>query len=93
MEVQSEFSPSSVFQNISTTADPLNVTSTTDFFNGILPEIIFVRYLFRVINTVISRCVEIIGNGEDLFIVEQFSSFLMFCLHILQSGRELIKSC
>lgn len=92
MEIQSDFVPRSIFSNISTTADPLNVTNTTEFFNGIIPEVIFIRYIFRVIDIAVDKCVTVINN-QDFFLIEQLSSFLMFCLNIFQSGNNCIEFC
>ncbi|KAK4875471.1 hypothetical protein RN001_011893 [Aquatica leii] len=91
MEVHSDFAPRSVFRNVITTSDPLNVSNTNEFFNDMFPEIIFVRYIFRVIDIAVEKCVDIVNSQstqEELFLIEQTSSFLLFCMHIFQSGSH-----
>ncbi|KAF5273906.1 hypothetical protein FQA39_LY01021 [Lamprigera yunnana] len=91
MEVHLEFSPRSVFRNVKTTFDPLNVSNGSNIFNDMFPEIIFVRYIFRIIDIAVEKCVEIINiptTQEEIFLIEQSSSFLLFCMHIFQSGSH-----
>ncbi|KAF5303786.1 hypothetical protein FQR65_LT08121 [Abscondita terminalis] len=91
MEIHTDFVPRSVFRNVMTTSDPLNVRNTSEFFNDIFPEEIFVRYIFRVIDIAIEKCVDVVNtqsSQEELFLIEQTSSFLLFCMHIFQSGSH-----
>lgn len=85
-ELQADFDPACIFANISFTPDPLNVTAYSNFLDGLSPQLIFVRFIFRTIEIAIQRCLHIAQNEEDGFLVEQLSLFLMCCLYILQSG-------
>jgi hypothetical protein len=88
-ELKADFAPGSIFENCVPTADPLNVLNSVDIFQGISPEMIFVRFLFKVLTLVSRRCVEIGENGGDDFFVEEIAIFLTYCVHVFQSGKSL----
>lgn len=84
--IKSEFSPGSIFENFTVTADPLNVYNNANVFQNISEEAIIARMIFRVVSiasTEISRN----GPNSDAFFVSLFSTFLMYCSHIFQSGK------
>uniref|UniRef100_A0A1Y1K0T3 Huntingtin n=1 Tax=Photinus pyralis TaxID=7054 RepID=A0A1Y1K0T3_PHOPY len=91
VETQTDYAPLSVFSNVTTTSDPLNVSNTISLFSDMSPEAVFVRYIFRIIDLAIDRCTEVI-NSEctqvELFLLEEISSFLLVCTHIFQSGSH-----
>lgn len=91
-EVQSEFSPRSVLNVLfnDTSPDPLNVSNTTHLLDGIPPAEIFARFIFRVVIITSETCLATFneeGNCEN-YIFEQFSVFLMYCVHMFQSGSK-----
>lgn len=88
-KLKSEFSPSSIFENAVTKADPLNVNNNADTFDKIQAELIFIRFIFRVVSLTSKQCLIAVRNKENDFLVEQFSSFLMHCLYIFQSGKGI----
>lgn len=90
-EVKDKFIPQSVFRYTSVTADPLNVTNTSQVLDNIQAESVFVRFIFRTIDIVVNHCVGLCGTQKDMFLIEQLSSFLLFCLHIFQSGEFSVK--
>ncbi|KAJ8914559.1 hypothetical protein NQ315_010023 [Exocentrus adspersus] len=86
-KLKSEFSPKSIFDNVATKADPLNVNNNADTFGKIPAELIFIRFIFRVASLTSKQCLG--GRREkNNFLIEQFSSFLMHCLYIFQSGSH-----
>nr|CAH7759250.1 unnamed protein product [Callosobruchus chinensis] len=87
-KVKSEFSPASIFENVTTKADPLNVNNNADTFQNIPADLIFVRFLLRIISLSARKCLEVIKDQEDLFLDQQLSAFLMHCLYIFQSGNH-----
>lgn len=90
-ELKGEFAPGSIFENCVPTADPLNVLNSVDIFREVPPEMIFVRFLFRVLNLASRICFEMKNDGNDFFI-EEISIFLMYCIHIFQSGNLKFKT-
>lgn len=86
-ELHMDFNPKSVFDVVDYTPDPLNVTSSAHLFDGTSPEKIFARLLFKVIELLSQKCLELMNKDEDEFMVEQFSHFLMFCVYLLSSGK------
>lgn len=87
METQEEYPPASIFYNVKTTADPLNVTNTSSILEQVAPEVIFVVYIFRIIEVAAERCLNAVMMDEDCnYLVELLSIFLMHCLHIFESG-------
>lgn len=89
METQTKFSLQSVFEHAPATSDPLNVVNTSSYLEQLSPEVIFVRYIFRVIEIATERCLMVARNEDDDFIVEELSMFLMHCLYVFQSGEGL----
>lgn len=87
METQGKFSLQSVCEHAFATTDPLNVVNASNYLEQLSPEVIFVRYIFRVIEIATDKCLQVARNEEDDFIVEELSIFLMHCLNIFQSGR------
>ncbi|XP_018571399.1 huntingtin [Anoplophora glabripennis] len=86
--LKSEFSPNSIFENVVTKADPLNVNNNADTFEKIPAELIFIRFIFRVISLTSKQCLVTVRSKENNFLIEQFSCFLMHCLYIFQSGSH-----
>lgn len=86
-ELKSDFSPKTVFENVNTTADPLNVINSADTFQGIEPETILIRFIFRVLTNTSQYCLYLVKTNENEYLVEQISTFLMYCLYIFQSGK------
>nr|CAI5834824.1 unnamed protein product [Callosobruchus analis] len=86
-KVKSEFSPASIFDNVITKADPLNVNNNADTFQNVPADLIFVRFLLRIISLSVRKCLEVIRDQEELFLVQQLSAFLLHCLYIFQSGE------
>lgn len=89
-EVQSEFSVRSVF-DVSpneVTPDPLNVTNPTHLLDGVPASEIFARFIFRVVNIASEKCCGVFNEDGncDNYIFEQFSVFLVYCIHMFQSG-------
>ncbi|XP_017781525.1 PREDICTED: huntingtin [Nicrophorus vespilloides] len=83
---QMEFAPESVYVHI-VEPDPLNVTKICDVLSHVQPEVVLLRFLFRIVHISLNKCVEIAQNQEHDFVVKQFSFFLMYCLYIFQSGN------
>ncbi|KAJ8959892.1 hypothetical protein NQ318_011628 [Aromia moschata] len=82
-KVKSEFSPNSIFENVITKADPLNVNNNADTFQKIPAEQIFIRFIFRVVSCTLRLCLLATRNEEGSFLCEQFSVFLMhFFAHV-----------
>lgn len=81
--LKSEFDPESIFDDCVSTADPLNVSNSSDIFQNVSSIEILHRFLFRVINLTSRFCLE---HSED-FLVEELGIFLMFCIHLFQSGK------
>lgn len=88
-QLKSEFSPNSIYENVITKADPLNVFNNADTFGNILPETIFVKMVFRVISLIAGKSCLALKNEEKSFIVEQFSVFLLHCICLFQFGKYL----
>lgn len=82
-DLKSEFAPGSIFDNCVPTADPLNVLNSADIFQNVSSIKILHRFLFKVINLASRCCLE---SSEDFF-VEELGIFLMFCIHLFQSGK------
>ena len=59
--------------------------NSVDIFHDIPAEMIFVRYLFKILGLASRRCSE--KPGDD-FLVEEVSILLMYCVHIFQSGKS-----
>lgn len=87
IETQAKFSLHSVFEHAPATSDPLNVVNTGSYLAQLSPEVIFVRYIFRVIEITTEKCLQIARNEDDNFLVEEFSMFLMHCMSVFQSGK------
>lgn len=87
METKLNFGTKIIHKNITLNMDPLNVTKTFDYFEGLSPELIFNRFLFRVVEICVEKLLSIYQNEESTFIVKEFGVFLMFCLYIFQSGK------
>ncbi|CAH2020477.1 unnamed protein product, partial [Acanthoscelides obtectus] len=75
-KLKSEFSPASIFENVTTKADPLNVNNNAETFQNIRAEFIFVRFLLRIISLSAKKCFEVIQNQEGGFLMQQVSAFL-----------------
>ncbi|XP_063922689.1 huntingtin isoform X2 [Zophobas morio] len=84
-ELKADFAPGCVFEKYVPKADPLNVLNSVDIFHDIPAEMIFVRYLFKILGLASRRCSE--KPGDD-FLVEEVSILLMYCVHIFQSGSH-----
>lgn len=91
METQEQYDPASIFHTIKTTADPLNVTNTSSVLEQVAPEVIFVLYIFRVIEVTVEQCVIAVRTDVNCdYLVELLSMFLMHCLHIFESGACIL---
>lgn len=90
-EIQTEFAVRSVFDVITNelVLDPLNVTNPSHILNGISASEIFARFIFRVVNITSDKCIAIFNEEGHCnnYIFEQFSVFLMYCIHMFQSGK------
>lgn len=86
LETQEEFSPGSIFPGVKSNSDPLNVSNSTNFLERLAPEVIFVKYIFRIVEFVVQKCVILTKEQQDDYLVEIFSMFLMLLLHIFESG-------
>lgn len=89
-EVKSEFSVRSVFRiDVNEVPDPLNVSKVAHYLEDIPSEEIFARFIFQAIKITIDSCQQVfIENGNcDNFIFQQFSTFLMYCVHMCHSGN------
>ncbi|XP_045472991.1 huntingtin [Harmonia axyridis] len=84
--LKNNFIPNSVFENVVTTSDPLNVTNSADFFQYLTPEKILILFIFRTLSLATKKCILLVEDEEDAFFVEELSIFMMFCLHNFQSG-------
>ncbi|XP_044753476.1 huntingtin isoform X2 [Coccinella septempunctata] len=84
--LKNNFIPSSVFENIVVTPDPLNVTNSADFFQYLAPEKILILFIFRTLSLATKKCTLLVEEDEDVFFVKELSIFMMFCLHNFQSG-------
>lgn len=94
MESQEEYPPASIFCNVKTTADPLNVTNTSNILEDVAPEVIFVLYIFRIVEVTAERCVNAVtADASCDYLVELLSIFLMHCLHIFESGMCFFFKC
>lgn len=89
-EIKSEFSVRSVFKlDLNDVSDPLNVSKVTHYLEEIPAEEIFARFIFQTLKTTINNCLQIFikdGNCDD-YIFQQFSTFLMYCVHMCHSGK------
>lgn len=88
METQAQFALQSVFEHAQATTDPLNVVNASSYLEQLSPEVIFVRYIFRVVEIATEKCLKVVKDEEDRFLVEELSMFLMHCLNVFQSGRS-----
>lgn len=88
-ELKGEFCPNSVFENINAIADPLNVTNNADMFDGVSAETILIRLIFRVLLNTSKISLLVVKTDENDFLIQQFSTFLMYCLYIFQSGKQI----
>ncbi|CAH0556043.1 unnamed protein product [Brassicogethes aeneus] len=86
--LKANFSPFSIFENVVTTVDPLHVVNSESVFQKLSPEVIFVKFVFRVIHLISEECIHIAKNDKNDFLIKQFSVFLIYCLHIFQSGSH-----
>lgn len=86
-QLKSEFSVNSIYENVITKADPLNVYNNADTFGKIQAETIFIRMIFRVISLVAAKSWLVLKHEQKSFIVEQFTVFLLHCICLFQSGR------
>lgn len=90
LETQAQFSLQSIFEHAPATSDPLNVVNTATYLEHLSPEVIFVRYIFRVIEIATEKCLLVARNdGDGNFVVEALSLFLMHCMNVFQSGKSL----
>lgn len=87
-EAKQEFGFKAICKHRTTIADPLNVTKIADFYDDLLPEIIFNRFIFQIIDVYVEKVVDIINNDKNDFIVKELMLFLIYCLHIFQSGNH-----
>ncbi|CAH1155948.1 unnamed protein product [Phaedon cochleariae] len=87
-KLKSEFSPGSIFENVTTKADPLNVNNNADTFQKIPAELVFIRFLFRVVSVTSKMCLEVVRHEKETFIFDQSFGFLMHCLYIFQAGNH-----
>lgn len=85
--LKNNFIPSSVFENVVITPDPLNVTNSADFFQYLSPEKILILFIFRTLSLATKKCTLLIEEEAHVFFVEELSIFMMFCLHNFQSGK------
>lgn len=69
-----------------TKMDPLNVTKITGCSDGLLPELIFNRFIFQTIDVFVEKVVHVIKNEENDFVTKELTLFLIYCLYIFQSG-------
>lgn len=83
-DLKADFAPGSIFENCIPTADPLNVLRSVDIFQGIPPEMIVVKFLFKLLNLASRHCTKC----EDDFFVEEISILLMYFVYIFQSGSH-----
>ncbi|CAG9862370.1 unnamed protein product [Phyllotreta striolata] len=84
--LKSEFSPGCIFENVKTKADPLNVNNNADTFQDISSEVIFVKYLFRILHVSSGRCLIEIERAEEGFVVEQLFGFLVHCCYLFHKA-------
>uniref|UniRef100_A0AAR5QD03 Huntingtin n=1 Tax=Dendroctonus ponderosae TaxID=77166 RepID=A0AAR5QD03_DENPD len=83
--IKDKFCPGSIFDNFTATSDPLNVYCNTSPFQDMPAENIVATLIFRIIYLTI----RVIANSDlksNPFLISQFSTFLMYCSHIFQSG-------
>ncbi|XP_050315238.1 huntingtin-like [Anthonomus grandis grandis] len=80
-----EFSPGSIFEHVIATADPLNVYNNADTFENLSSETIIARLILRVVSIISTKIMESSDTNEE-FLVNQFSSFLLFWSYMFQSG-------
>lgn len=92
LETKLEFGLKAICKHRTTNTDPLNVTKIADFYDRMQPEIIFNRFVFQTIEVYVERIVNVVRNEENNFIVKEFTLFLIYCLHIYQSGNINLSS-
>nr|XP_023020492.1 huntingtin [Leptinotarsa decemlineata] len=87
-KLKHEFSPGSIYDNVVTKADPLNVNNNADTFQRIPAEMIFCRLLFRIVSIMVKQCLLFVREGQEAFLTEQFSGLLLQYLYLFQSGNH-----
>lgn len=90
-EIKEEFSARSVFRlEVNEVPDPLNVSKVTHYLEDIPSEEIFARFIFRTVTIIVEKCLRVFeeeGHCEN-YIFQQFSTFLMYCVHMCHSGSH-----
>lgn len=83
--IKDKFCPGSIFENFTAHSDPLNVYCDTSPFQDMSADILVARLILRVIYLVI----KVIANSDSssTFLINQFSTFLLYCSHVFQSGQ------
>lgn len=88
-ESKMEFAVRSIFRlHITEAPDPLNVSKVAHCLEEISSDEIFARFIFCTIDVIIDECLQVFykdGCCEN-YIFEQFSTFLMYCVHMCHSG-------
>ncbi|XP_022909585.2 huntingtin [Onthophagus taurus] len=82
-EASSDFDPSSIFDHIETTPDPLNVINNINYFQRIQPEVAFVKLIFKILQVTSVNCVD----EFDEFLVEELFYFMVIVSYLMQSGN------
>lgn len=68
------------------------MSNVSHSLNDVSSEEIFARFLLKTINVTIDSCLEIYqkdGNCDN-YIFQQYSTFLMYCIHICHSGKAIV---
>lgn len=86
--LKSEFSPSIIFENVKTKADPLNVYNNAETFQHISAELVFIKFILRILNVCSKLCILELNSKKNEFNVELLFGFLMHCLYMFQSGNH-----
>ncbi|XP_066998979.2 huntingtin [Anabrus simplex] len=70
--------------------DPLNASATLQGWVRLPPEQVMARFLMRVLGVVSSQIYNAVfsplGSDDWLYLQEQFSHFLLYCIHMFESG-------
>lgn len=81
----------SIYTKLIQNYDPLNATSSSQSIHNIPPEEIFARFLFRVIHIICERLEKSPVNEQNDYLIEQFSTFLLFCIYMFERGKNSYK--
>ncbi|XP_056637539.1 huntingtin [Diorhabda sublineata] len=87
-KLKSEFSPAIIFDNVKTKADPLNVYNNAETFQNIPAELVFIKFILRILNVCSKICVLHINVKKNEFNVEILFGFLIHCSYMFQSGNH-----